>query len=156
MQATKVCTSHGMPFQEWVNICFKEKVEQIETDPRLWQTVVKPNISLSWYILTPFIGQWPIPILHSLLGTVCCGTGYIDSWSCSCWSIREEKYIWKVGIYSIENFVMSTLGCGYFNFMLFNVLMTIWATIQLRNHFEFAGIIYQGAYLVLQIPKTFS
>ncbi|MFL6432818.1 MAG: hypothetical protein ACJ71O_03665 [Nitrososphaeraceae archaeon] len=27
---------HGMPFQEWVNICFKERMEQIITDPKEW------------------------------------------------------------------------------------------------------------------------
>jgi hypothetical protein len=27
---------HGMPFQEWVNICFREKMEQIITDPKEW------------------------------------------------------------------------------------------------------------------------
>jgi hypothetical protein len=25
---------HGMPFQEWVNICFKERMEQIINDPK--------------------------------------------------------------------------------------------------------------------------
>ena len=27
---------HGMPFQEWVNICFQERMEQIITDPKEW------------------------------------------------------------------------------------------------------------------------
>ena len=44
MMQTKVCISHGKPFLERVNICFKERVEQIVTDPRVWQTVVKSNI----------------------------------------------------------------------------------------------------------------
>jgi hypothetical protein len=34
---------HGMPFQEWVNICFKERMEQIVTDPKEWGTALKPN-----------------------------------------------------------------------------------------------------------------
>jgi hypothetical protein len=25
---------HGMSFQEWVNVCFKERMEQIVTDPK--------------------------------------------------------------------------------------------------------------------------
>jgi hypothetical protein len=35
---------HGMPFQEWVNICFKERMEQIVTDPKEFGKLVLNQI----------------------------------------------------------------------------------------------------------------
>ena len=54
---------------------------------------------------------------------------------------------------SLETF---TFGCGYFNFILSNVLTMVWATAQLRNHFKFAGITYHGAHLVLHLLRASS
>ena len=31
-----IAVTDDMPFQEWVNICFKERMEQIVTDPKKW------------------------------------------------------------------------------------------------------------------------
>jgi hypothetical protein len=35
---------HGMPFQKWVNICFKERMEQIVTDPKEFGKLVLNQI----------------------------------------------------------------------------------------------------------------
>jgi hypothetical protein len=35
---------HGMKFQEWVNICFKERMEQIVTDPNEYGKLVLNQI----------------------------------------------------------------------------------------------------------------
>src|SRR5918911_2730580 len=35
---------HGMPFEEWVNICFKERMEQKTTDPKKFGKVVLNQI----------------------------------------------------------------------------------------------------------------
>jgi hypothetical protein len=36
----KVVVPDRMSFQEWVNICFKERMNQILTDPKAWGKLV--------------------------------------------------------------------------------------------------------------------